>query len=128
MNIDASVFGEKNQAAIGGAAKDCNGLWVWCFTSSIGSTDSDSDSGKLSALVQGMKIAWQMRTSKIIAETDSENIFNWVNKIKGFYVSPLTLYKKEKNFSHPISRILNLKTGVERLSITRPIPLLKVHI
>lgn len=78
LNTDVSVFRDKNQAAIGGMVKDSSGKWVWGFSGSIGSANSDTTEMKV--LVQGMKVAWERRTPKIIVETDSKNVFNWVQK------------------------------------------------
>lgn len=41
LNTDASVYGENNNAAIGGVARESQGDWIWRIPESIGNTDAD---------------------------------------------------------------------------------------
>ena len=77
INSDASVVGINCSAAIGGVARDSSGRWLWGFSGRIG--NSEVDGAELSAVKKSLEFAWERRTQRIIIETDSSNVFKWLN-------------------------------------------------
>lgn len=68
--------GANSSAVIGGVARDSS-RWLWGFSGRIG--NSNVDSVELIAVKKGLELAWERRVHGIIIETNSANVFKWLN-------------------------------------------------
>ncbi|CAN1745014.1 Protein DETOXIFICATION 42 [Linum perenne] len=70
LNTDGSRYTHSGSTAIGGLIRDDGGRFVRAFTANIG--DCSITRAELSAIVQGLRLAWTIGIRKIIVQSDSQ--------------------------------------------------------
>ncbi|CAN1752414.1 Putative ribonuclease H protein At1g65750 [Linum perenne] len=70
LNTDGSRLTHSGSTAIGGLIRDDGGRFIRAFTANIG--DCSITRAELSAIVQGLRMAWSMGIRRIIVQSDSQ--------------------------------------------------------
>ncbi|CAN1846519.1 Putative ribonuclease H protein At1g65750 [Linum perenne] len=68
LNTDGSRYAHSCSTAIGGLIRDGSGRFVQVFTTNVG--DCSITRAELSAIVQGLKLAWAIGLRKIVVQSD----------------------------------------------------------
>ncbi|CAN1129038.1 Putative ribonuclease H protein At1g65750 [Linum perenne] len=69
LNTDGSRYSHSGSTATGGLIRDSGGRFIQAFTANIG--DCSITRAELTAIVQGMKLAWSLGIRRIIVQSDS---------------------------------------------------------
>ncbi|CAN1153949.1 Putative ribonuclease H protein At1g65750 [Linum perenne] len=69
LNTDGSRYNHSGSTAIGGLLRDDGGRFIQAFTANLGNCSITR--AELSAIVQGLKLAWSIGIRKLIVQSDS---------------------------------------------------------
>ncbi|CAN1788669.1 Putative ribonuclease H protein At1g65750 [Linum perenne] len=78
LNTDGSRLTHSGSTAIGGLLRDDGGRFISAFTGNIG--DCSITRAELSAIVQGLKLAWSIGIRKIIVQSDLETAISLLHR------------------------------------------------
>ncbi|CAN1189368.1 Putative ribonuclease H protein At1g65750, partial [Linum perenne] len=105
LNTDGTRYSHSGSTAIGGIVRDDGGRFIQAFTANIG--DCSITRAELSAIIQGLKLAWAIGIKRIIVQSDSQTAVSILQR-EATYNQHATL----------ISDFIELKARSWEISIT----------
>ncbi|CAN1225592.1 Putative ribonuclease H protein At1g65750, partial [Linum perenne] len=105
LNTDGSRYTSPSSTAIGGLIRNDQGQFVQAFTANLG--DCSITRAEMGAIVQGMKLAWDLGVRKLLVQSDSK-------------AAVAILQKEDTNHQHAIlvSEFIEFKSRRWDCSIT----------
>ncbi|CAN1850390.1 Putative ribonuclease H protein At1g65750 [Linum perenne] len=105
LNTDGSRYTSPGSTAIGGLIRNDQGRFVQAFTANLG--DCSITRAEMGAIVQGMKLAWDLGVRKLLVQSDSK-------------AAVTILQKEDTNHQHAIlvSEFIELKSRSWEVAIT----------
>ncbi|CAN1178095.1 Putative ribonuclease H protein At1g65750, partial [Linum perenne] len=105
LNTDGSRYTHSGSTAIGGLIRTDQGRFIHAFTANMG--DCSITRAEICAIVQGMKLAWDLGIRKLLIQSDSE-------------AAVAILRREDTNHQHAIlvSEFMELRSRSWDISIT----------
>ncbi|CAN1782631.1 Putative ribonuclease H protein At1g65750, partial [Linum perenne] len=72
LNSDGSLYTQRHQAAAGGLIRDSGGRFITSYAANLGSCSIMR--AELRDIIEGIRIAWDMRIRKLCIQTDSRAV------------------------------------------------------